>query len=119
MNPPQLDIVTLAVGAAIIIVLSYRLWLWPPPGRPRPATGIVEPSTDLADSSDSVILLHRTLSHQEPSKILTIEESHQTMQLHIGCHPDSCASKRSALRVLIESGRIVPDPRAERRLNSE
>lgn len=119
MNPPQLAIVTLAVGAAVIIVSGYRLWLWPPPGRPRPAIGIVEPPADLADSGDNVIHLLRTLSHQEPSKTLTVEESHETMQLHIDCHANSCACKRSALRVLIESGRIVPDHRGERHLNSE
>ncbi|WP_040781907.1 hypothetical protein [Nocardia pneumoniae] len=54
--------------------------------------------------------------HEAPDRPLSIEGAHQAMQRHASCPLDTCARKRAAHKVLVEAGRIVPDPRNSRNL---
>ncbi|MFF0489881.1 hypothetical protein ACFYTQ_12765 [Nocardia sp. NPDC004068] len=40
---------------------------------------------------------------------LTPEKAHAIMQMHLDCRTDECPRRRAAVRILIESGRLVPD----------
>ncbi|WP_280377906.1 hypothetical protein [Nocardia wallacei] len=44
--------------------------------------------------------------------VLTAEQAHAAMQLHIDCTVDTCRVRRRARTVLVEQGRCVLDERA-------
>ncbi|UGT63944.1 hypothetical protein [Nocardia asteroides] len=49
--------------------------------------------------------------HEAPDRRLSITEAHQAVQRHRACEADECPRKDAALRVLVQSGRVVLDPR--------
>ncbi|MGY4098956.1 hypothetical protein ACW2Q0_05235 [Nocardia sp. R16R-3T] len=49
--------------------------------------------------------------HEPPDQPLSVLEAHQTMQRHRGCRTDGCPRKAAAFAVLVESGKVRPDPR--------
>ncbi len=49
--------------------------------------------------------------HERPEHRLSTAEAHQAVQRHRDCDAAECPRKRAALRVLVESGRVVLDPR--------
>jgi len=44
--------------------------------------------------------------------VLTVEQAHAAMQLHLECSVDLCRVRRRARAVLVEEGRCVLDQRA-------
>ncbi|MBF6143950.1 hypothetical protein A5780_34145 [Nocardia sp. 852002-20019_SCH5090214] len=44
--------------------------------------------------------------------IMTVEQAHAAMQLHLDCTVDTCVVRRRARAVLVEQGRCVLDDRA-------
>ncbi|MEU1548801.1 hypothetical protein [Nocardia asiatica] len=40
----------------------------------------------------------------------SITQAHDVMQIHVACRAKHCARKAAARQVLIDSGRMVPDP---------
>ncbi|MEV4126615.1 hypothetical protein [Nocardia sp. NPDC049707] len=44
--------------------------------------------------------------------VLTIEQAHAAMQLHIDCTVDRCRVRRAARTTLVEAGKCVLDERA-------
>jgi hypothetical protein len=54
--------------------------------------------------------------HEAPEAPFTVAGAHAVMQQHRRCGLDRCARKRAALRVLVQAGRVVPDPRADKYL---
>ena len=49
--------------------------------------------------------------HEAPERRLSIPEAHQAVQRHRSCAAAECPRKAAALRVLVQSGRVVLDPR--------
>ncbi|MFC8530169.1 hypothetical protein [Nocardia sp. NPDC057227] len=49
--------------------------------------------------------------HDAPERRLSIPEAHQAVQRHRSCEAADCPRKAAALRVLVQSGRVVLDPR--------
>ncbi|WP_228000412.1 hypothetical protein [Nocardia australiensis] len=54
--------------------------------------------------------------HEAPDRPFTPDAAAYAMQRHASCGVDTCARKRAAHRVLVEAGRIVPDPRNSKNL---
>ncbi|WP_433523572.1 hypothetical protein ACQPZ2_43090 [Nocardia pseudovaccinii] len=54
--------------------------------------------------------------HEAPERPFSIDQAHHAMQRHASCPLDSCARKRTAHKVLVEAGHIVPDPRNSKNL---
>ncbi|MFF0489058.1 hypothetical protein ACFYTQ_08535 [Nocardia sp. NPDC004068] len=44
--------------------------------------------------------------------VMTVEQAHAAMQLHLECAVDTCKVRRRARAVLVEEGRCVLDERA-------
>lgn len=57
--------------------------------------------------------------HAAPDQPFDVDRAHTVMQQHLRCDLDWCARKRAALRVLVEAGRVVPAPAADRYLHDE
>lgn len=49
--------------------------------------------------------------HEAPESPLSVTESHRVMQRHMDCHLDECPRKAAAWRILVDAGRVTPDPR--------
>ncbi|MFQ6331212.1 hypothetical protein ACLMAL_34460 [Nocardia sp. CWNU-33] len=55
------------------------------------------------------------LQHESPTVPFTVPEAHE----HSECRIDECGRKRSAFRVMVRAGEVVPDRRLERVLNDD
>ncbi|MCX4096437.1 hypothetical protein [Nocardia sp. alder85J] len=44
--------------------------------------------------------------------VMSVDQAHAAMQLHLDCTVDTCRVRRRARAVLVESGRCVLDERA-------
>ncbi|MFF7943093.1 hypothetical protein ACFZC5_25570 [Nocardia gamkensis] len=49
-------------------------------------------------------------AHQAPTLPFSIAQAHDVMQIHVACRAKHCARKAAARQVLVDSGRMVPDP---------
>lgn len=58
-------------------------------------------------------------SHEAPDQPLNVDEAHTVMQQHRRCGLEQCGCKRTALRVLVEAGGVIPAPAADRYLHDE
>ncbi|MET9025798.1 MULTISPECIES: hypothetical protein [Nocardia] len=57
-----------------------------------------------------LIALCDAAAHQAPMRPLSIRQAHEVMQIHVACRAKYCARKAAARQVLVDSGRMVPDP---------
>ncbi|MER7450954.1 hypothetical protein ABTW96_11790 [Nocardia beijingensis] len=57
-----------------------------------------------------LIALCDAATHQAPMRPFSIGQAHDVMQIHVACRAKHCARKAAARQVLIDSGRMVPDP---------
>ncbi|MBF6074957.1 hypothetical protein AB0346_05335 [Nocardia beijingensis] len=57
-----------------------------------------------------LIALCDAAAHQAPMRPFSIGQAHDVMQIHVACRAKYCARKAAARQVLIDSGRMVPDP---------
>lgn len=73
----------------------------------------VDHLTDSLTTATMSIPLAPLLCHRQPGE-LSIRAAHELMQLHLYCTVDTCRARRAARFVLVESGRMVLDERAER-----
>jgi len=48
--------------------------------------------------------------HEQPEQPLTVNEAHHTMQHHRACLREECERKQAAWEILVEAGRVRPDP---------
>ncbi len=51
--------------------------------------------------------------HDAPPVPFTTTQAHMVMREHIDCRANYCGCKGAAFRMLVEQGRIVPDPDGE------
>jgi len=56
------------------------------------------------------LALANDIDHRAPITPYSIIQAHSAMQLHVECLAGRCPAKGTALRLLIEEGRVVPDP---------
>ncbi|MFE7745174.1 hypothetical protein [Nocardia sp. NPDC057455] len=57
-----------------------------------------------------LIALCDAAAHRAPTLPFSIAQAHDVMQIHAACRAKDCARKAAARQVLIDSGRMVPDP---------
>ncbi len=57
-----------------------------------------------------LIALCDAAAHRAPMMPFSIAQAHDVMQIHVTCRAKHCARKAAARQVLIDSGRMVPDP---------
>ncbi|WP_280250359.1 hypothetical protein [Nocardia abscessus] len=57
-----------------------------------------------------LIALCDAAAHRAPRLPFSIAQAHDVMQIHVACRAKHCARKAAARQVLIDSGRMVPDP---------
>ncbi|MFF0531274.1 hypothetical protein ACFYT3_23170 [Nocardia amikacinitolerans] len=49
--------------------------------------------------------------HEAPDEPPSVPEAHRTMQRHRTCRTEECPRKAAAFKVLMETGKVTPDPR--------
>ncbi|GAA5041767.1 hypothetical protein GCM10023318_01180 [Nocardia callitridis] len=64
----------------------------------------------ITDRPDEAPSWERCVHHIKPTQPYTVEEAHHVMRQYVDCRVWDCQRKRAAWDVLVEAGRIVPDP---------
>jgi hypothetical protein len=66
----------------------------------------------VAPEQDGELMTVLLFCNRDPGP-LTDEQAHRAMQVHLECEVDTCKSRRRARATLVESKRMVLDPRAQ------